>query len=112
MFAEIAKSLYKDVTAASRRIESGQDKAAVLDRLLLKAAARQSQSGPGLAVYIGDSMSDLAPLLAADVGIVIGQNRLLRRVAAAAGISLRPLVCGAALDTGHSPCDLKVMNCK
>lgn len=47
-----------------------------------------------LSVYVGDSMSDLAPLLAADVGIVVGQNKLLRRVATAAGITLRPLVAG------------------
>ena len=51
----------------------------------------------GLTVYVGDSMSDLAPLLAADVGIVIGQNSLLRRVAKAAGIQLKALVCGKDL---------------
>ena len=51
----------------------------------------------GLTVYVGDSMSDLAPLLSADVGIVIGQNKLLRRVAKAAGIQLKPLVSGKAL---------------
>lgn len=42
-------------------------------------------------------MSDLAPLLSADVGIVISQNKLLRRVAASAGIQLRPLLCGNSL---------------
>ena len=41
-------------------------------------------------------MSDLAPLLSADVGIIIGQNNLLRRVATSAGIQLRPLLCGNA----------------
>jgi hypothetical protein len=40
-------------------------------------------------------MGDLAPLLSADLGVVVGQNRLLRRVAAAAGIMLRPLLTGA-----------------
>ena len=39
-------------------------------------------------------MSDLAPLLSADIGIVMGQNKLLRRVARAAGVQLKPLVCG------------------
>lgn len=53
----------------------------------------------GLTVYVGDSMSDLAPLLAADVGIVIGQNKLLRRVAKAAGVQLKALACGK--DLGH-----------
>ena len=48
---------------------------------------------PGLkrCVYVGDSMSDLAALACADIGIVVGTNALLRRVAAAAGLSLRPL---------------------
>jgi phosphoserine phosphatase len=71
------------------------DKAAVLDSLLLKKAARrQGPGGESLSVYVGDSMSDLAPLLSVDLGIVIGQNKLLRRVASAAGITLKPLVAG------------------
>ena len=80
------------------------DKAAVLDVLLLQQAAagssgaadgaRSGASAGGMSVYVGDSMSDLAPLLSADMGIVVGQNMLLRRVAAAAGITLRPLVTG------------------
>lgn len=37
------------------------------------------------AVYIGDSMTDLPPLLSADAGILIGQNDLVRRVTAVAG---------------------------
>ena len=89
----------------SRRIESGVDKAAVLDMLLLQHAAASSEhvdagassgapAAGGMSVYVGDSMSDLAPLLSADLGIVVGQNKLLRRVAAAAGITLRPLVAG------------------
>jgi 2-hydroxy-3-keto-5-methylthiopentenyl-1-phosphate phosphatase len=80
-----------------RQIETGVDKSAVVDTLLLKKAA----SGQGsrfadrsLSVYVGDSMSDLAPLLAVDLGIVIGQNKLLKRVSRAAGITLKPLVTG------------------
>lgn len=45
-------------------------------------------------MYVGDSPSDLAPLTAADVGIVVGANPLLRTVAAAAGLALHPLVAG------------------
>lgn len=71
------------------------DKAAVLDSLLLKKAARrQGPGGESLSVYVGDSMSDLAPLLSVDLGIVIGQNKLIRRVASAAGITLKSLVAG------------------
>lgn len=46
-------------------------------------------------MFVGDSPSDLAALVAADVGIVVGGNKLLRRVAAAAGVRLQPLVTGA-----------------
>ena len=47
-----------------------------------------------LAVYIGDSSSDFAPLLRADLGIVVGQNKLLRQVAKAYGVKLKPLTAG------------------
>ncbi len=57
----------------------------------------QTGSVGGLSVYIGDSPSDLPPLIAADIGIVVGDNGLLRRVAAAAGIQLAPLTAGAYL---------------
>ena len=85
-----------------RRVECGADKAAHLDRILRRQMARRGQGGAGLAVYVGDSMSDLAPLLSADVGIVIGQNRALRRVAQAAGIRLKSLVCGAGAPLHHT----------
>ena len=102
-----------------RRIECGVDKAAVLDALLLSAAAGRSAHHQGavsdrgdppapLSVYAGDSMGDLAPLLSADLGIVVGQNRLLRRVASVAGITLRPLVAGAWLGLPAARCTLEV----
>lgn len=47
-----------------------------------------------LAVYVGDSPSDFAPLLRADLGIVVGQNKLLRQVAKAQGVKLKPLTAG------------------
>lgn len=88
-----------------RRIECGVDKAAALDVLLLKnAAKRQGPFGEKLSVYVGDSMSDLAPLLSVDLGIVIGQNKLLRRVARAAGITLKPLVAGELTSPQQQSC--------
>lgn len=47
-----------------------------------------------LAVYVGDSPSDFAPLLRADLGIVVGQNKLLRQVAKAHRVKLKPLTAG------------------
>ena len=50
--------------------------------------------GSKLAVYVGDSPSDFAPLLRADLGIVVGHNKLLRQVAKAHGVKLKPLTAG------------------
>jgi hypothetical protein len=36
-------------------------------------------------VYIGDSMTDVPPLISADAGILVGGNSLVRQVAAVAG---------------------------
>ena len=47
-----------------------------------------------LAVYVGDSPSDFAPLLRADLGIVVGQNKLLRQVSKAHRVKLKPLTAG------------------
>ena len=54
-----------------------------------------------LAVYIGDSPSDFAPLLRADLGIVVGQNKLLRQVAKAHGVKLLPLTAGQSWSCQH-----------
>ena len=49
------------------------------------------ESCRGLTVMIGDSVSDLSCLLAADIGIVVGSSGSLRRVLSAAAISTLPL---------------------
>lgn len=43
-------------------------------------------------VFIGDSVTDLLALLAADVGFVVGQSQRLRQLAAALGCAVAPLV--------------------
>jgi hydroxymethylpyrimidine kinase/phosphomethylpyrimidine kinase/thiamine-phosphate diphosphorylase len=45
----------------------------------------------GMNIYIGDSMTDVPPLISADLGIVIGKDPLIRRVMDVAGIRLQPL---------------------
>lgn len=45
----------------------------------------------GLNIYIGDSMTDVLPLISADLGLVIGDDPLIRRVMDVAGICLQPL---------------------
>lgn len=77
----------------NRRIECGADKGSTFDSVLLDRAAELGGLG-GLSVFIGDSPSDLPPLIAADLGIVVGSSPLLRRVCAAAGVQLKPLSAG------------------
>ena len=36
-------------------------------------------------MYIGDSMTDIPPLISADAGILVGSNALVRQVATVAG---------------------------
>ncbi len=75
----------------TRRVEAGPDKLAVFESLL------QQKLPEGPSVYIGDSPTDILPLLAADVGIVFGGNQTLRRVLHAAGVELRCLEDGAVI---------------
>ena len=59
-----------------------------MQQLLSQAPAQ------GVSVYIGDSASDLAAMLTADLGIVVGKSSSLRQVAAFCGVQLQPLVAG------------------
>ena len=88
-----------------RRVEGGADKTAIMMRLmqhLQRSSPQQAgkQTAEGFAVYIGDSPSDFGSMLQADLGIVVGQNKLLRRVAHAHAVKIKPLIAGATL-TGN-----------
>ncbi|XP_048575866.1 bifunctional TH2 protein, mitochondrial isoform X2 [Nematostella vectensis] len=69
-----------------RKLSSPQDK----ENEFIKLMQRHAEID-GLTVFIGDSIGDLLPLLKANIGIVIGNNLELRKVAAAFGIKLVPL---------------------
>ena len=62
-----------------RRIQNGDDKQTALEEILLENAIYLGESD-GQSIYIGDSVTDLLPMLAADVGIMIGENDLIKRV--------------------------------
>ncbi|KAL3147596.1 hypothetical protein ABBQ38_014648 [Trebouxia sp. C0009 RCD-2024] len=93
-----------------RRVQGGSDKDALMMQLMQQSSSAHtppnSSNNHGsadeskLAVYVGDSPSDFAPLLRADLGIVVGQNKLLRRVAKAQGVKLKPLTAAPA--NGHA----------
>lgn len=82
-----------------RRVEGAADKAAIMQQLIKqmqdKASDQQrKQHAQQLAVYIGDSPSDVGAMLQADLGIVVGQNVRLRQVAQAYGVKINPLTAG------------------
>lgn len=92
------------ISCPCRRVQGGSDKDALMMQLMQQSSSAHtppnSSNNHGsadeskLAVYVGDSPSDFAPLLRADLGIVVGQNKLLRRVAKAQGVKLKPLTAG------------------
>ncbi|DBB00608.1 TPA: hypothetical protein ACH3X3_002298 [Trebouxia sp. C0006] len=93
-----------------RRVQGGSDKDALMSELMHHSSQAKADSTDGadanaeaskLAVYIGDSSSDFAPLLRADVGIVVGQNKRLRQVAKAHGVKLLPLTIAPASGRGE-----------
>ena len=63
-------------------IQSARDKGQAFTWLLEHHRRTTCGGGGGRrgggVVYVGDSVSDLLPLLEADIGVVIGQNALLR----------------------------------
>ena len=70
-----------------------------LDKRAIVKELASATKAAGITVYVGDSVTDLGALLEADIGIVMGSNSTLQRVAAAAGITVRPLVTGLACIT-------------
>ena len=79
------------------RCQCADDKADILAAL----AGGQGAAAAAPSIYIGDAPSDLAALLAADVGVVVGESAALRRAAAGVGAALVPLA--ALPSTGRPP---------
>ncbi|GBF95200.1 phosphomethylpyrimidine kinase [Raphidocelis subcapitata] len=92
---ELARGADGLSTGALRRaVQCARDKGRLF--AALQAARGKGGGGGGAAVFVGDSATDVLPLLAADYGIVVGSNKLLRRALARHGASLVPL-CAAPL---------------
>lgn len=76
----------------------GIDKSAAFRQILEAAKVHHSNSSfarsTGPVVFIGDSPSDLLPMLEADIGIIIGTNPRLREIAKFGGVCIRPLCAG------------------
>eukprot|EP00884_Botryococcus_braunii_P005550 jgi/Botrbrau1/14997/Bobra.0018s0097.1 len=82
-----------------RRYEGGQDKSGAFRKILGAARVHHEGSGAvsGLSVYVGDSPSDLLPMLEADLGIIVGSNPRLREIATFGGVTIRPLAAAPAV---------------
>ena len=80
-----------DKATFDRAVEGADDKAAIVSKI----RGRNNNLQP--IVYIGDSASDLAALLAADFGIVLGDNVTLRKAAAAGGMVITAPASGGLL---------------
>jgi len=79
------------------RCQCAEDKEA----LFAKLAGPSSPDTTGPSIYVGDAPSDLAALLAADVGIVVGASPALDRALAGVGGALLPLA--AVPSSGRPP---------
>lgn len=87
-----------------RKCECASDKGRLFDDLLLTLAAEggcdfETAETPTYTAFIGDSMTDLSALISADVGIVVGMDPLIRRVASTAGVGISSLLA-APLEVG------------
>lgn len=81
------------VTSGGLRSEGGVHTAADKASIFTRLAAEYSAAGGGLrTLYAGDSITDVEPLLAADIGVVFGSSGSLRRALAAVGVRVLPLV--------------------
>ncbi|MBT5536492.1 hypothetical protein HOK31_25740, partial [Candidatus Poribacteria bacterium] len=76
-----------------RRMVSARDKGVCL---------RGVADGRGRVVYVGDGMNDLAALLEADIGIVIGRKPDMQRVCEALGIPTYAMAEAGRVSAGES----------
>lgn len=83
-------------------LQGPMDKGNLLEDILLSQAAA-SGDGSVPAIYIGDSVGDLAALLAASYPIVLGNNTKLRLALHHFGCTLHPLAEALPLDHDHPP---------
>lgn len=77
-----------------KKMESPMDKLQAFQNILKEGCSDESNDKVPMTVYIGGSVGDLLCLLEADIGIVIGSSRNLRRLGDQFGVSFVPLFSG------------------
>ncbi|KAK9383733.1 HAD-like domain-containing protein [Kockiozyma suomiensis] len=90
--------------SSAYNLRTGAHKASIL---------RQIQNEQhGKTIYLGDSTGDLAPLLEADLGVIVGQKKSLRETCARIGVKIEPfksLPRGEILSNINAGSDEKVL---
>uniref|UniRef100_A0A7S4C1V5 Uncharacterized protein n=1 Tax=Chrysotila carterae TaxID=13221 RepID=A0A7S4C1V5_CHRCT len=86
--------------ALVRKVVSPHDKLRSFQQLDESALAAQPGAAALASVYIGDALTDVLALQAADVGIVVGSSETLRRALAIAGKQVEPLSRAAGKNSG------------
>ncbi|KAK7204685.1 hypothetical protein BZA70DRAFT_180267 [Myxozyma melibiosi] len=81
---ELGRGTGKLQASASSGLRSGPHK----ESLLKKIASLNPDAN---IIYLGDSTTDLAPLLSADLGIIVGNKSSLREVCTKIGVDVKPL---------------------
>jgi phosphoserine phosphatase len=85
------------------RLNTARDKQLRFEELLQPGGLGVGDGTSPLSVYVGDSHTDLHPLLRADIGIVMCASASLQRLLCAFGVSTRPLhELTSALVTGKT----------
>lgn len=78
-----------------KKMESPMDKLQAFQNILKEGCSDEcNDKEVPMTVYIGGSVGDLLCLLEADIGIVIGSSRNLRRLGDQFGVSFVPLFSG------------------
>lgn len=62
---------------------------------LLDGKGPSGQQNDAASCFVGDSITDLIPLLLADYGIVLGKSSSLKDTAQAFGVKILPLTCAS-----------------
>ena len=75
----------------ANEIDGAVAKRAIIQRLVQEESETAGEGGRRRVVYLGDSTTDLLAMLAADVGILIGESGSARELARRFGVSIKPL---------------------
>ena len=69
----------------------------------------ESSGSSSIIIYVGDSTTDLAALLEADIGIIIGESSSIMMIAERYGVKIIPSKTRGSSDSIESSCEKKIL---